>query len=851
MDQERVCLNSTIKMDSSCLVIVSILEGRNFELPEECELTGGEYHLMIEVKFNEETLSSDPIILSNHSVSCRPEIYTELAWQLPKRSLHQYRVERRPIKLQCYLVRTETNEKSLIGYLVIDLRTAQETEEPKHEWKPLLNTKHRGSHKTRPEIQIALHVAKPSDDNEHINGSTNDPVAEKNVVAYDGREKLQKNVAKIDDLEYDIVVKEIDGWFRIWDSRKPTLGNSLYYNLSVVIVSADQLSSLFSMVDQSSTYCFKFTLLGKTIRTKSFNVASSEGPVDLPVEKITFKVAPWDLDILKKYFELNPILEIHFCSSEDTSNIASATIPLTNLYTHANGPSPVVGEFALIKNSLALNQSDTSAVIGVYVALEKIQDRDSRDLARESIITISDSSLSSSPLTSPERTSVSQRKLTNQESLGNNIPKGIISNEKSNRLSTNKKLTTNGNASTNDNLHHYCLSIDIRNIRSISPSFNWSKSSFLVQYSYAFFGPTTKIKTSQVSVTSDETINFENGFFTFNFVTSEAQLRDTFENIALILELIEVSTFSNKAIIRGISHINLLDLWESEESDRRKLLVTKPIITDYSDEKVAQLTVIFSLQNVRIYQNGHERIAGSGRQMDYDLYSGSDSNSPGINANSTSIIETMEGKTNLNQIMNNSIFNQIDHLFIEAALEIEAWKQSQIKLFRERIEKKEKKITERKIHELALLELQLKESLEKVSLQEKLLNERRKQLDSENNSRASQEIGKLREEMEQLKLAMEEKCGKIDKLEIQNQQLKNKLLTNGQHSDLARRNSSLSTKTGSISRATGKAITSSDDVCEKGTSVKNKQELKNFVLRSSASDFKRNNSLPSSTRSKL
>ena len=415
------------------------------------------------------------------------------------------------------------------------------------------------------------------------------------------------------------------------------------------------------------------------------------------------------------------------------------------------------------------------------------------------------------------------------------------------------------NDSSNDINHNYCLSIDVRNLRSINPSFNWSKSSssFLIQYSYAFFGPTTKIKTSQINVVNEEIINFENGFFTFNFVTSKSQLRDTFENVALILELIEVSNVS-KAVIRGIAHVNLLDLIESEESEGRKLLVIKPIITDYNDDKIAQLTVIFSLQKCGMYQNGNRNI-GHGNQIDVhysDVNSDTDSSPPNV---SGTILESATGISNLNQVLNNSMFNQIDHLFIEAALEIESWKQSQVKLFKESMKRKEKKMAEKKIQELALLELKLKESIEKVALKEQLLSEAKLRIESESSKRMAEEISKLSHELEQLKIVIGEKCGKIDKLESQNQQLKNRMLTNG-HSDLSRRNS-MSSRTSSVSRATGnklresmagsndrrESMVNSNEHRTESVTGKKKTDPKDFVLRSSA--FTRNNSLPSSVRS--
>ena len=53
------------------------------------------HKIIVETKFDGETLTTDPI---DH-VDC-PEFTTELAWELSKKSLHQHRLQRTPIKIQ-------------------------------------------------------------------------------------------------------------------------------------------------------------------------------------------------------------------------------------------------------------------------------------------------------------------------------------------------------------------------------------------------------------------------------------------------------------------------------------------------------------------------------------------------------------------------------------------------------------------------------------------------------------------------------------------------------------------------------------------------------------------------------
>lgn len=176
------------------MIIITLVEGQNFTVPEGAP-DKVEATVFAEARFdNESILRSDPIKLVNSN----PEFVTELAWQLDKRSLHQLKVERRAIKLQIFVQTREkrrapkappvnnidqhqaaivtrgqqmetmsalanndsqcspTNKIELIGYTVIDIRTAQESEQPRYQWLPLLNPKFRKSSYNRPEIQLAL-----------------------------------------------------------------------------------------------------------------------------------------------------------------------------------------------------------------------------------------------------------------------------------------------------------------------------------------------------------------------------------------------------------------------------------------------------------------------------------------------------------------------------------------------------------------------------------------------------------------------------------------------------------------------------------------------------------------------
>ena len=48
--------------------------------------------------------------------------FSELAWELDKRSLHQHKMQRTPVKLNIIAITDRSRE--LMGYIVLDLRAA-------------------------------------------------------------------------------------------------------------------------------------------------------------------------------------------------------------------------------------------------------------------------------------------------------------------------------------------------------------------------------------------------------------------------------------------------------------------------------------------------------------------------------------------------------------------------------------------------------------------------------------------------------------------------------------------------------------------------------------------------------
>lgn len=76
--------------------------------------------LNVEARFDGELLSTDPV---EHSES--PNFTQELAWELDKKSLHQHRLQRSSVRVQVFMQDTASSVREAVGYVVMDLRSAQ------------------------------------------------------------------------------------------------------------------------------------------------------------------------------------------------------------------------------------------------------------------------------------------------------------------------------------------------------------------------------------------------------------------------------------------------------------------------------------------------------------------------------------------------------------------------------------------------------------------------------------------------------------------------------------------------------------------------------------------------------
>lgn len=583
-----------IKMESpKYLIIITLIDGQNFTVPDGA-IDKIEASVFAEARFgNESILKSDPIKLTNSN----PEFVTELAWQLDKKSLHQLRVERKSIKLQIFMQTKErvkgirqpnnthqlatatngsqtndsssTNKVELIGYTIIDIRSAQEREQPKFQWLPLLNPKFRKPLYNRPEIQLAVTLSRINENlDEEASPSTSSDMktdlrkkliecSEWQSSSHESEQEsltddklyrtcldftLNSDQVEHDEIiENDINIISKDGCFYMFDKRnseKSTIEDcDERYKITVTIPFTSNLETLVKQA--KGNFYFSVSFLGSIKRTNFFGELTS-----VDTKEVEFEVCTTHSSILTTYFGLNSNLDIKLHKNSGES-IGIATIQLDQLCSFDTKRRSIEGIFALQSMQDHDIPSAIHPSIGVSVVIEKVF----------------------YDIEEPESTLVSDRHIElAKEHFGDEIDDYLCktlndTHQLTLEVSDNGHQISNKNATLNLDIddikeddRHFCFTIDLKNF-----SYNQDQRliptlrELLVRYSYPFFGYKDTITTDASIPISSTTSIIVSGFCEFNFATTRESLLNALREIPLDLEILTCE------------HTKRVDLVENQE----------------------------------------------------------------------------------------------------------------------------------------------------------------------------------------------------------------------------------------------------------------------------------------------
>ncbi|KAM9137754.1 centrosomal protein of 120 kDa isoform 3-T3 [Pangshura tecta] len=521
-----------VSKSDQLLIVVSILEGRHF--PRRAK-----HMLVVEAKFDGEQLATDPV---DHAD--QPEFATELAWELDRKALHQHRLQRTPIKLQCFALNPISSTKENIGYIVLDLRAAQEKKQaPK--WYPLLSNKYT---KFKSEIQISIVLE--TDTKAPVDGfkAKEAPPREGKVPALLSGLDLKNIVA---------VLNEEEGYHQIG----PAEYCREYFVLSVTIAFATQLEQLIpstmKLPERQPEFFFYYSLLGNDVTNEPFTDLINP---NFEPERASVRIRS-TVEVLQVYFSAQPKLQIHLCCGDQS--LGSTEIPLSDLLKKGNveidqHPVAVEGAFNLIppnraKQKLPPLALDMAPTVGVSVTLQK------EGLNTQSLIHLD---LQTEPEHSQKRVlSPTWDKTRSPEERSHSAPSAPLQNGHS--PPTKDEATESEVESLQYDRGTKLNKKDLRSIHNLEVGF---PVNCILRYSYPFFGSAAPIMTNPpVEVRKNMEVFLPQSYCAFDFATMPHQLQDTFFRLPLLVELWHKDKMT-KDILLGVARLQLSNVLGLEKT---------------------------------------------------------------------------------------------------------------------------------------------------------------------------------------------------------------------------------------------------------------------------------------------
>ncbi|XP_006764451.1 PREDICTED: centrosomal protein of 120 kDa [Myotis davidii] len=561
-----------VSKSDQLLIVVSILEGRHF--PKRPK-----HMLVVEAKFDGEQLATDPV---DHID--QPEFATELAWEIDRKALHQHRLQRTPIKLQCFALDALTSAKETIGYVLLDLRTAQETKQaPK--WYQLLSNKY-----TRFKSEIQISIALETDSKAPV-----DSFKAKGAPPRDGR--VPASLPGLDPKDIVAVLNEEGGYHQIGPAESCTD----FFLMSVTIAFATQLEQLIpctmKLPERQPEFFFYYSLLGNDVTNEPFNDLINP---NFEPERASVRIRS-NVEILRVYLAFQSKLQIHLCCGDQS--LGSTEIPLAGLLKRGSTeinqrPVTVEGAFTLdppnrAKQKLAPIPVELAPTVGVSVALQregvdaqslielKTQSEHESQHSKKRVLTPIKEKLTEpkSPSVSPvmphnqspptkddatesEVESLQYDKDTkpNPKAISSSVPAlpaQPVTASSAPETASGQKIAVPATS------HHFCFSIDLRSIHDLEVGF---PINCILRYSYPFFGSAAPIMTNPpVEVRKNMEVFLPQSYCAFDFATMPQQLQDTFLRIPLLIELWHKDKMS-KDLLLGIARIQLSNIISSEKT---------------------------------------------------------------------------------------------------------------------------------------------------------------------------------------------------------------------------------------------------------------------------------------------
>nr|XP_055024732.1 centrosomal protein of 120 kDa [Misgurnus anguillicaudatus] len=715
------------------LIVVSILEGHQF--PRRPRQT-----LVVEARFDGETLSTDPV---EHIE--QPQFCTELAWELDRKTLHQHRLQRTPIKLQCYAVDSGTSARECVGYIVLDLRSVQEIKQaPK--WHPLLSSKYT---KVKPALLIGVIL-------ENDIKQTPEQFKAKKAPP---RESSPARLP-LDTGELRAVLNADEGYHQIG----PEDLCADMFVLSVTVAFATRLEQLISSsvkaLSDASEFSFYYNLLGNDVTSEPFQNLLSP---NFEPERASVRIRSSDR-VLRLFLSQQPSIRIHLCCGN--RSLGSTEISLAGLLKSSTDltrrSATIEGAFILqppnrAKPNLQSVPPDLQPTVGVSVTLraEDVNNQVDAPVENEPKTPVKKSLVPDAhhgrppvlqhraqtpspvrkspdlhlrlPAASPES---SQSEAETLSSDVRQAPPTVLDVSAPVTPAATREPEADTSVSVSApkisvpaSARHYCFSLDLRSIRDLRTSV---PVNCVLRYSYQFFGSAAPIMTSPaVELRRNTEVFLPQSYCAFDFAALPNQLHETFLRVPLLVEMWHKDSNSSDRLL-GSVNIQLSELLGSEKTRfldpsgrqqcRQTVSERVPIIAAHGSEKLAELSYVAVLEDLGLV-NAQDIVI-----------------SEPLQEQQRSAAPPLRGQTDLE-----TLTRPRETLEYKAALELEMWKEMQEDLFDNQLKQKElshmqalaeewrrrdhqrEALIKKKELEYDLLEQQLQKTLSDLEKREKAL----------------------------------------------------------------------------------------------------------------------------------
>ncbi|CAL8326853.1 unnamed protein product [Arctogadus glacialis] len=575
------------------LVVVSVLEGRDFpQSPRAC--------VVVTARFDGERLSTDPVESRE-----QPQFSTELAWELDRRTLHQHRLQRTPIKLTVFAVGSGTGGESggdALGYVVLELRSVQEIrQEPR--WYPLLSSRFS---QRRPALLLSVLLENdtktPHASPDRFRAKKAPPRPGSLVVADLVPERLEA-----------VLVPE-QGYHQV---GPPELCSDMFV-LSVTVAFASKLEQLVPstvpLAAEGADFFFYYSLLGNDITSAPFlNLLS---PSFQP-ERASVRIRSTK-QVLLTYLGQQPALQVHLCCG--SQSLGSAEVPLSDL-SHCCGAldrqtATVEGVFVLRGGGRGPPRgppADLQPSVGLALSLRREMLPGNSDAGDRPAQPAAPSLLARPPQTHqqgapcPSAHTGLNRLVEVEQSQGGEVEQsqggeveqsqggeveqdqgGEVEQDQGGEVEQSQGGEGGELVSIPASSHHFCFSLDLRSLTNLLLPHT---PSVVLRYWYRFLGGASPISTSPaVELRGGEEVFLPQSFCSFHFAAQPQQVQQTFTSVPLQVEVWCRAPGSRDQLV-GSASVPLAPLLCAERTSfsgplgqpacRQTLTTTAPVLSNH------------------------------------------------------------------------------------------------------------------------------------------------------------------------------------------------------------------------------------------------------------------------------